>query len=30
MGSSFIAPLKNAMNELLTLKTKKNGNNDNQ
>ena len=30
MGSSFIAPLKNAMNELLTPKTKKNGNNDNQ
>jgi len=30
MGSSLIAPLKNAMNELLTPKTKKNGNNDNQ
>ena len=30
MGSSFIAPLKNAMNELLTPKTKKDGNNDNQ
>ena len=30
MGSSFIAPLKNAMNELLTPKTKKNGNDYNQ
>ena len=30
MGSSLIAPLKNAMNELLSPKTKKNGNNDNQ
>lgn len=29
-GSSYIAPLKNAMNELLTPKTKKDGNNDNQ